>query len=376
MKRTLLMLSAAILAFCALAGCTAGKPEPGAEAPTAAPAATEAPSAEHTAGPTAEPTGEPAAEPTAGPTETPYVKPTFAPVEEYSLPEDPDDLGDCIRDAEVLFNMPWELLPEVFSPWSDEGSAGFVMQSDALGPESFCVADGKVYLADTLKNRIIISDNGSISSFPTYDMPSRMCVIGGVIYTSPTLGMGGRPPLIVAYDQEGNELERIYAPEEVGSVKYLFEYEGKLAMLISGGELYRLKDGEWRVVDECGVRRLNEYDPDGRYVFELKGKSIVFSSEIGPNHACGWNDSAFYIALKTVKPDGPQDIAEYTYRVYDHEGSLLGLTCVDPRFAVLAPDNPVYIADDGSLYVMCWTPEGVCITKPHLRMEYTSHLTQ
>lgn len=354
-KFALIILAGMILAaFC---GCQRPEVRPGdtsseapAQAPTEAPVSTDAPTAE----------------------------PALEPAEDHPLPEDPDEAGDCVKDAEVLFHMPFEVLTEIPSG-ADDDRAGFKEIDDVyndveLGPQSFAVVDGKVYLLDTLKNRIVISDNGRISTIPTSNYPERMCVIGGVIYTSLRY-TGGRIPMeIIPYDMEGNELERIALPEDI-AVYRLTEYEGKIAVLAYGGSLYALEDGNWAEKEKGILSRIE----NGTYSFEVNGGETAIRFEGSrpqtPTEAI-WTDSLVYLAVMGTEPGDNSGRFDYCYQVYDFDGNLVGSTYADPRSALFYPGNPMFIGDDDTLYVMCWMQDGVYITKPNLRMEYVPHLDE
>ncbi len=341
-KKSLALLLAGLI-LAGFAGCIS----PGADKPGTRPEITSVPSEA------------PADDPTEAPTEAP----SGAPSEDYPLPEDPDAVGDCVKDAEVLLHIPFETLTQLYSAGENDDCAGFKEIDDIVndveaGPESFCVINGRVFLLDTLKNRIIVSDNGRISAIPTADNPERICVIGDVIYVSKSTL---QPLEIAAYDMAGNELERIPLPEDVFSVFYLLEYEGDIAVLASGGALYRLTDGKWIKEAQAGLDNVK----DNQYSFTIQDRETVFTSGSWNPMQYVWTDSMLYvIGFKAGEKAGSFD---YAYLAYDRDGNLTGSTFVDPKSMRSCPDNPIYTAGDGTLYVMCWTQDGVYVTKPHLR---------
>ncbi|MCR5807967.1 MAG: hypothetical protein K6G56_00240 [Clostridiales bacterium] len=71
----------------------------------------------------------------------------------------------------------------------------------------------------------------------------------------------------------------------------------------------------------------------------------------------------------------PKPESEYSYRVYNYEGELIGATVVDLRNNRESyPHGSMFVDSDGTLYVMSNMQDGVYITKPNLRTEYVSHL--
>ena len=85
-KKSLALLLA-VLILAGFAGCIS----PGADKPGTEPEITSVPSEA------------PADDPTEAPTEAP----SGAPSEDYPLPVNPDAVGDCVKDAEVLLHIPY-----------------------------------------------------------------------------------------------------------------------------------------------------------------------------------------------------------------------------------------------------------------------------
>ena len=323
------------------------------------------------------PTEIPTEAPTPGPTATPIPEPTLKPIEEFPLPDDPEAIGDCIKDAEVLLYVPFG---------DDENCAGFeagIESGDAFDhyPQSFCVVDGKVFLLDTVNRRVIVSDNGNIKiiSIPDetgfgYGQLGSICVIGETMYISPVEFFSDH---IRAFDMEGTELQSISLPntdDMIQKVSYLTEHDGCLAFMDHSLTLWVLKDGEFVETSKCSVEKI--LDPEMN--ISQDGRSIyIFTGEYThPGLYRLMSDRAYVYVIEYVPGTFDPPIWEMSYRVYYSDGRLAGSTLVDCRNVVGYPNVPVYIANDGTLYVMCCMKDGVYITKPHLRTEYVSHLEE
>ena len=368
---SVLLAFAMLLAF---AGCKSHV-TPAPTDPTEAPELTEAPTAEPSAVPTEVPklTEAPTAEPSAIPTEVPEL--TEAPTAEPSaiptevpLPEDPEAIGDSVKDAETV----------VFIPSGDgEDHVGYAVADGVhydvnSGPDSFAVVGETVYLADTINDRIIIYSNGRSSSIAVERGFSQLIsVIDDVIYVSFTLSKE-----IIAYDLSGSEKERIELPRGAEGINALTEFEGRLALLDHALHLYSYEDGSWNTVAEGDIP--SEQIAEPRFTFILGDRKIDFDTGENTRPAVyRFTDSFIYLSVYGYDPkpneEGMYD-SEFSYRVYDYDGNLVGCTYLDPRYAFSKPRNPMYIASDGTLYVMSCMNDGVYITKPNLRMEYASHL--
>ncbi|MCR5808622.1 MAG: hypothetical protein K6G56_03575 [Clostridiales bacterium] len=352
--KTITLLLIAVMLITAFAAC---------KKPDAPVDASPAPTEQQAEAPTEEPTAEPVVteEPTTEPTEQPTPEPTAVP-NEAPLPEDPEDIGDCIKDAEVLLYLPYG---------EDDGCVGF-KEADYYdddqdrSAESFAVVDGKVFVLDSINHRVLISYKGEITSFPIIEPALRtqlMCVIDNRIYLAQTRKAYNIPFEVIAYDYSGTIVDRITLPE--GSFLHaLIDYEGQLAFLEVHGIIYGYENGEW---EEIGRWKELPMEED-KYSFTIGDKTIVIDRE--EKHLPWvylWNEAYVYLTVY-----GPN--FKYSYCVYDYDGELIGGTSVDPSEAVFYPQNPMYIAADGTLYVMCWMQDGVYITKPNLRTEYVSHL--
>lgn len=313
---------------------------------------------------TEQPTEEPTKAPTEAPTEMPTPEPTLKPVEEFPLPDDPDVIGDCIRDAEILAYLPFDD-KELGLGFAGEFEIDVYMRK----PEAFCLKDGKVYVLDSVKNRVIVCENGgysfiTFSDADVWNYYMTMAIVDDRIYVCNTEEEMDR---ISVYDMSGAKLESIRVPKKAykNGVSALFEMDGHLAMYDHGLVLYDYTDGEFVerydiAVEGVGKPELNITAGDKHYWLNA-GKSTM------PGIIMIIDDRV-YCWVREL------DIGGYSYRVYTAEGELLGATSLDVENALGVADSPMFITPEGNVYLMCCMKDGVYITKPHLRTEYVSHL--
>lgn len=312
---------------------------------------------------------------TEAPTEVakPTLEPTAVPTE-APLPDDPEDIGDCIKDAEVLLFIPFG---------DDDECAGYDFARDGgatedSGPQAFWISDGKIYLLDTVKKRVIVSDNGAINYImlpETVRCPEleTIVVIDDKLYAC---GIDiNESEEILVFDMSGNVVERIAIPAGVkadGGVYYLSETEGSLALVDHQMTTWKLNDGSFDKIAKCTVDKNTENE------MTIRQEDLVITIKPGADtHPALFmiRDGSVYTKVIVYDPTIPESGSEMCFRVYDYEGDLIGLTAVDCRNArVPYPDCPLFVDPDGTLYVMCWMQDGVYITKPNLRLTYTSNL--
>ena len=354
MKKYLAIILAAALLL-SLAACKPGE-KPVTGTPTDEPAPTEQV--------TPEPTEVQTEALTEAPTEAPKADRLLAPIGEHPLPDDPIAKNDCVKDAELMLYLPYG---------NDDLSVGYadpdyILYDQPAGPQAFAVSEGRVFVLDWLNSRVIISENGELRSFDTVEgWLHCICVVNDVIYVGFESHPSSVPGEIVAYDMQGNELERITIPEN--DVSLLMPYSGRLAILDYQGNMLVLEEGKWVDPNETvpAVRT-----KDGRYFLEIGDKSadLDIMSEEETLSIYWWMDNAVIVKANRREDIGDGNYSDhYRCLIYNREGELIGMTCVDADLVRFLPANPVYIDENGELYFMAALEDGVYITKPHLRTE-------
>ena len=301
---------------------------------------------------------------TSVPSEAPTEASSGAPSEDYPLPENPDAVGDCVKDAEVLLHI----------PYGDEKEGVGLTGPDAErdwynGPESFTVADGKIYLLDTIKRRVIVSD-GETTDYIDISEPlaywTQIAVIGDKLY----LGDSSEEiPVLAVFDMTGNKLEDIELPDRMmeNGISKLFTSNGHLAIYDNELVFYKMEDDGFSEVYDIGV------DPVAEPKFTVTFGDNEIGLDTGDNTRPGVQmirDDRIYLEVLGYDPDADtESIREVSYRVYDFSGKLLGATAVDRRELFTLSGSKMYVSPEGELYVMCCMKDGVYVTKPHLRAE-------
>ena len=332
---------------------------------TEASAATGVPSMEHTPDPTEVIiTESPTESPTPAPTEMPTPEPTLKPVEEFPLPDDPDVIGDCIRDAEILAYLPFDD-KELGLGFAGEFEIDVYMRK----PEAFWIKDGKAYVLDSVKNRVIVCEKEgysfiTFSDADVWNYYMTMAIVDDRIYVCNT---EEEMDCISVYDMSGAKLESIRVPKKAykNGVSALFEMDGHLAMYDHGLVLYDYTDGEFVerydiAVEGVGKPELNITAGDKHYWLNAGKSTMPGIIRI--------IDDRVYCWVREL------DIGGYSYRVYTAEGELLGATSLDVENVLGYADSPMFITPEGNVYLMCCMKDGVYITEPHLRTEQTLHL--
>lgn len=361
---SILLCAAMLLVF---ASCNREPPKDAQGSPEPTETVTENPTEAPTEVPTESPTEAPTPEPTAAPT----PEPTLKPIEEFPLPDDPEVLGDCIKDAEIILHLSYGN-GENEVGYSDAGDVDSFQRS----PEAFVIKDGKVYILDSLRNRVIVYEDGELSyiQFPEpehyYDYYQAMAIVDDRIYACSCEYLINAIPV---FDMTGSLLEMIPLPEKVQEqgVFKLFEENGKLIMFDNYLSCYELTSGEFVEQYVIGVEGAG--GPEKTYTI---GDEVIdiYTGENSMSSGLRIYRNRVYCYAYTYNPDIPAPRAEMSYRIYDFNGELLGATVVDRRNVLVYPRNAMFINSDGELYIMCCMQDGLYITKPHLRMEYVSHL--
>lgn len=339
--------------------------------------ASDKPAGEQTEQPTQapEPTSEPTSEPTPEPTPELAPLPTEAP-----LPDDPADYGHCIRDAEVLF----------FIPFGDgEDCVGFKeadMFADPFneGPNSFCVSDGRVFVVDSVNLRVIENENGKTRYIPieglSYFNLETFTVIGDTMYFS---GFEYESDYIFAFDMSGREIERIRLPhfDSIEFVHTLFERDGKIAFLTGNLEMYVYGDGEWS--KECVFGVDPKISPKTTWTFF--GNTVKVDTGANTLPAVYLYDENRVYALvysffgSAEEGEGYQSenlLDLYSFTVFDSYGRVIGCSYYDTENAKYYPKESMFVSPEGEMYLMLCEEEGVYVTKPNLRRRYVDRLME
>lgn len=313
----------------------------------------------------------PASDPTEAPTEAVPAEtteaaeaPTEAPAEpEAPLPEDPNDYGDCVKDAEVLLYLPYgEQEDQIGLLGPDEDRDWY------NGPTSFAVSGGKIYIVDSIKERALIWDGEALSSFP---LPiagkagecSLIAVAGDIIYGGYN---GEEPAAISAFDMAGNKLSDLTLPEEMAEagISRLFETDGKLCVYDYNSTCWELENGEFVKAYEIGV------DQPGHSRFTAAVGELAFNIDSGENSIAGIEriigDRAYCRGYEFAEAAEKTDVGT-SYRVYDPEGRLIGATAVKASETLTLDGSEMYVSQDGTVYIMACLKDGVYITRPNLR---------
>ena len=362
MKR---IISFALIFIMALSLAACRQPKEASVDPTDAPKPTET-----VTQPTEEPTPAPTEAPTPEPTEAPTPLPILLPVQEYPLPDDPADIGDCIKDADVILHLQYG---------DGEYDLGYAppgeMDIYRRMPESFVIHNGKYYILDSVKSRIIVWDDGELSSIDlppakNYDYYMTFAIVGDRIYASTTEWLVDE---IYVFDMSGKTLGTIPLPAEAlrHGVYRLYDDNGRLIMFDDHLICYELVGDEFVELYRIFVTGLTTPEEtltvgDHRYELNIGENTNMHGRQI-------YGDRVYCFVFE-YDPNIPAPHEEMSFRIYRSDGELLGETLVDCREALDYPDSPMFITSDGTLYVMCLMQDGVYITRPNLRLEYTSHL--
>lgn len=285
--------------------------------------------------------------------EAPPTAPSAAPIEEYPLPNDPEALGDCVKDAELIALLP---IGEA------ENSISFIPSHDNYeddeGPNAFALSNGKVYVLDLMNGRIAVFEEGDLGFIPfsdkdTHDYYTSMAIVGSSIYL---VGTTAGESQVAVYDMSGERTGSIPMPEGTNGAYALYEENGVLVLLTHDLEAFRLTDGSF--VKQSSFTATTPV-VNGKITASFNGVNIELDA--GECTALG----IYRNVQDRIYCIGFGDQA--SYRVYGLNGELLGASTVAGSDSIYYPVSPMFVSPDGELYVMTCTNDGVYITKPHLR---------
>ena len=273
-------------------------------------------------------------------------------------------LGDSLTDAELICCFPFG---------EKENEIGY-KNGDAFneGPESFAVNDEGIYILDSVKNRIIISNEEGLRYIDLSECcgyPYHMCVSENLIYI---LDYNGEK--IMTFNEYGESQKPIPFPDKIGfdSIKRILYSDGKLQIQTYKNDYY--------VYDEAWLKAFNaelKGDFETEKTLTIDENTIFIST--GENTAAELLQFAgrnIYLGVNEFVPYIPVIESEYTVRKYDTDGDLEGITVIDTIPAVSLPRDCVYFNNLGEVFVMQCRYDGVYISKPHFRTEYYSHMEE
>ncbi len=272
-------------------------------------------------------------------------------------------LGDSLLDADVICS---------FRFGKKENEVGF-KESDASneGPESFVVTSDKVYLLDSIKKRIIISDDNEIRfvDLSCCRYPYHMSVSGEFIYV---LDYNGDE--IMVFNECGESTNPIPFPEKIGfdSIKKILCLNGELQIQSYENDYYAY-DGAWQKVISAELK--GDFEKEKSLTVD-RNMIILSTGENTSAELLRYADDSIFLGVNEFVPYIPVIESEYTVRKYNADGVFEGSTVIDMIPAVSIPRDCVYINDLGEVYVMQCREDGVFITKPHLRAECYSHMDE
>ncbi|MBO4562685.1 MAG: hypothetical protein J5772_03650 [Clostridia bacterium] len=272
--------------------------------------------------------------------------------------------GDALDDAVAV----------AFIPSGDgENAIGYYEdEEENMGPESFAVSDGNVYILDSVKNRIVAIEDGAARYIPVsgIEHPSKFALVGDRFYF---VGSG-----ISVMDINGRILRSVSFPEKVAAndVYKVYSNGSELCMLTHDLECFKLNssDYEWIKDYQIGV--------DGRFeqIETLSLPNAKVALDVGPTCLVQYlqhSENELLVGVYEFVPYLPVIETEYTVRKYDMQGQLLGCTVVNNLEAYSLPNTVVNVDPyTGIVYTMLCREEGVYITKPNFRMEYQSHMDE
>ncbi len=338
-KTLLSLLLAVALCFAALCGCDT---QPGSVDPTEIPA---------------EPTAEPAAEPTAEPTEAPGDYSVTEYIEMTELIRfDVYDRGDIVTGAE-----PPDDMEQLCYVWTDE--------SGCLGPQDFCVADGKLYLLDTYAYCIRVYDieSGeelrriSIEEYCSYG-GSHIAALGDAIYfiggdalyavdASDNIGVAAA---LTDIEPDTRELtiDKTYVVDEKLYIKAYRSDEGEATFTLDGDALVEAQPPLW-LAGQGGDGLAWSYltYTDAEHTWQIQ--SGWLGVDVHPSYdVLGVQGDRLYMHFYHTEDE--------SIRVFDPDqnqlfGGMLEFIIGDQyALAGFGADNNIKMADDGSIYMMCY----------------------
>ena len=283
----------------------------------------------------------------------------------YAATTDNGNYASSLRDARQIAFIPAENEDGISVGYSDGDFCN-------MGPNSFAVENGMVYVLDTLNSRIITVKNGrcDIIALDEISYPKHMCLIGNTVYitdhdSSCMFAMKLADRSMVKYAlPKGIEADDIYMLH--------MNKNGALELVDHDLKVYTWEKSSWQ---NAYTVSCEEVDCHSYRISGGEKKATVI--ETGDNTLAQFIDKSsknVMVSVYEFVPDVPVIMFERTIRVYDRDGNVIGNTVVDDEDAYSHPDDDVYESSDGSIYIMHCKTDGVYITKPNLRKSYNSKM--
>lgn len=253
-----------------------------------------------------------------------------------------------------------------FIPSGDgENAIGYYEdEEENVGPESFAVSGGDVYILDSVKNRIVAIEDGAARYIPVsgIEHPTKFALVGDRFYI---VGNG-----INVMDINGRILRSVSLPEKVAAndIYRVYSNGNELCMLTHDLECFKLNSSDYEWIKDCQI------GVDGRFeqIETLSLPNVKVDLDVGPTCLVQYlqhSESELLVGVYDFVPYLPVIETEYTVRKYDMQGQLLGCTVVNNLEAYSLPNTVVNVDPyTGIVYTMLCREEGVYITKPNFRM--------
>lgn len=283
----------------------------------------------------------------------------------YAATTDNGNYASSLRDARQIAFIPAENEDGISVGYSDGDFCN-------MGPNSFAVENGMVYVLDTLNSRIITVKDGKydVITLDGISYPKHMCLIGNTVYitdhdSSCMFAMKLADRSMVKYAlPKGIEADDIYMLH--------MNKNGALELVDHDLKVYTWEKSSWQNAYEVSCE---EVDCHSYRISGGEKKATVI--ETGDNTLAQFIDKSsknVMVSVYEFVPDVPVIMFERTIRIYDRDGNVIGNTVVDDEDAYSHPDDDVYESSDGSIYIMHCKTDGVYITKPNLRKSYNSKM--
>lgn len=275
--------------------------------------------------------------------------------------------ASSLYDAEQILYMP--------ASNSKTTSVGYLEDEPFnMGPESFVVEDGAIYILDTVNSRIIIENNNSFSTIdlPGVSYPKHMCVANGKIYVT-----DDESNALFEITRAKNTIDKYTLPDDMTS-DFVYRIEsnknGNISLTDQNLQTYSFdcvkhiwsKSAKISCIADCDDEFIINTD-DGAAVTIRAGKNTAAQYITQSN-------GRIVLGIYEFVPDVPVLKFERTIRFYNTEGEFVGCTLIEENEAFAYPSDDVYESSDGSIYVMHCMDDGIYITRPYLRMEYDSEM--
>ena len=283
----------------------------------------------------------------------------------YAATTDNGNYASSLRDARQIAFIPAENEDGISVGYSDGDFCN-------MGPNSFAVENGMVYVLDTLNSRIITVKDGKydVITLDGISYPKHMCLIGNTVYitdhdSSCMFAMKLADRSMVKYAlPKGIEADDIYMLH--------MNKNGALELVDHDLKVYTWEKSSWQ---NAYTVSCEEVDCHSYRISGGEKKATVI--ETGDNTLAQFIDKSsknVMVSVYEFVPDVPVIMFERTIRIYDRDGNVIGNTVVDDEDAYSHPDDDVYESSDGSIYIMHCKTDGVYIAKPNLRKSYNSKM--